>query len=149
MSEKETPAEKLARLESAREAHKAAHEAARVEQRVKDLEALEPLIAEYGEDSIAVLNVPFTAGLPTCFAVRVADSVEMKRYRARAKPRKADDHLAEHLTAANEELAPLVLVYPDAETFEKMCKVRPGIKAQAGGAAIRLTLASQENEGKD
>jgi hypothetical protein len=147
MSEKST-AELLAEREAKRAEAAHARQEAHDKQRLSDLDFLEIAEVEHGATNVDFVNVPFTPGLPTLVIVRVPSPPEMKKYRYDAKPKKPDDPLTAHITSANESIADMCLVWPAADVFAKICDARPGVKAQCGGAAIRLSLGHQEEEGK-
>jgi hypothetical protein len=147
MSEKST-AELLAEREAKRAEDAHTRQEAHDTQRLSDLDALEIAEAEHGATNVAFVNVPYTPGLPTIVIVRVPSPPEMKRYRFLAKPKKPDEPLTEHITAANEAMADTCLAWPAVDVFAKICDARPGVKAQCGGAAVRLSLGHQEEEGK-
>lgn len=117
-------------------------------QKIKDLDALEAVEDTHGSSNIAILDVPYTQGLPACCAVKTPDEIQMKRYRSTGKPKKYDEHVMARMAEANEELAAVTLVYPDKAVFAEMCKARPGIKAQLGQLASALATGKAEAEGK-
>lgn len=121
----------------------AAHAAAREEQELTDLLALDEAQEHHGVDGVAALSIPFTAGLPAMCAVRTPTAHEIKRYRARAKEKNPD------MPKASEEIASSCLVYPDRETFAQMCANAPAIHAQLGVEAIKLATGKSESEGKE
>lgn len=138
--------EKLAELQAAREARKAKAENASKEQLVVDLGFIDAFEEELGATNVAVLRVPFVEeGLPVAVAVRCPKSVEMKRYRDRLK---GDAKKADTVKAA-EEVGATCLVYPDKAILDRLAEHRPGVKAQLGLAALELSVAVAEAEGKD
>jgi hypothetical protein len=147
VSDEQTP---LQLAEARREARREVAAKARDEQKAHDLEALEPLEDEHGVHSISVLHVPHTVGLPTLAAVRTPSPPEMKRYQSRIKPhetRHGKPVTPDYAEAAS-ELASVCLVYPDADTYERLCTARPGLAVQLGVAAVKLSTGQAEDEGK-
>lgn len=138
---------RLEKIEARRAERKAADARAAEEQRATDLEAIDALEVEHGDSNIDTLRVPFTPGLPTLVACRCPSSPEMKRFRSRVKPTKGDKPV--DYVAPTEELALTCLVYPDRETFEKVCEARPGLMMQVGTAALKLGTAEADAAGKD
>jgi hypothetical protein len=143
MSEEERELSPLEKAHAERDRKKAEFRAAREAQELVDVLAVTDLETEHGDESVTVLDVPFTPGKPTKIAARLPTSHEMKRYRARVKGKDPD------AVAAAEEIADVVRIYPDKETFDALCAERSGIKAQLGVAALRLGAARSESEGKD
>ena len=116
---------------------------ARDEQRALDLEAIDALEVEYGDNSVAVIDVPYTPGLPTCAAVRCPKPSEVKRYQARLKEQKPDP------AKAAEEIAAIAQIYPPAgEDREGLHAARPGLLVQLGVAALGLATGKAADEGK-
>lgn len=132
--------------EARRAARKAELEAQRKAQHEIDIEALDALEVEHGDSSVEAINVPFTPGLPTMVIVRAPKQVELKRYRDMVKPRKNGEQ--GDSVAAAEALASLCLLYPDRETFAKICDARPGVHAQSGATAIQLAVGKSSEEAK-
>lgn len=113
------------------------------ERKAQDLAAIFDLEVQHGATNIAVIEVPFSSeDLPVCVAVRTPKSAEVARYRDRVRGDDADT------ARAAIELAESCLVYPDAETFARQVKARPGINTQCGVQAIRLAAGKAESEGK-
>ncbi len=144
--------EELEREEAARAERKAGVEKARKTQRILDIRAVNELEELHGDSNIAVVNVPFTPGLPTLVALRTPTEVEMKRFKFRMKAKSkggADPTVdTEDAISGAEELALKCLVYPDKETFEKVLEARPGVLMQCGSAALALSQGSAEAKGK-
>lgn len=137
---------RLDAIEAKRNARKAETDAAADDQRATDLEAIDALETEHGDSNVAVLRVPFTAGLPTLVAVRCPAPVELKRFRALVKPPK--DGKPVDYVPPTEQLASTCLVYPDKETFAKLCEARPGLHMQLGTSALKLGTAEEDAQGK-
>ena len=140
----ETP---LARVERLRAERKAAAQKAHDAQLAVDLEAIDLLEAEHGDSNVGVIRVGHTAGLPAAVACRCPKPVELKRFRALVTPK--NDRDRPDNVAPAEQLGRVCLIYPDAETFAKLCDARPGLQAQLGKAAIELAVGAEEREGKD
>jgi hypothetical protein len=145
----ETMAEKLAAREAERAARRAEIHEKWSAQKLLDLDKIEAIESAHGDTNIAILDVLYTEGLPACCACRTPEEPEMKRYRSSVKPKKDGEPLTNNMTSAAEELAHVVLVYPEREVFAEMCAARPGIKAQLGGLAVKLAVGRAETEGKD
>jgi hypothetical protein len=143
-------------IEEKRAERKAANEAARLEQRAKDLEAIDALEQEFGDSNIATLDVPYSPGLPTMIACRTPNEAEIKRYRHELKAKK-DGTMGDPVTAA-ELVAATCRVYPPRgkngeasdgdELYRKMLAARPGIHVQLGAEALKLASASAEDRSK-
>lgn len=134
---------KLEALQAERDRKKAEFKAARDAQELIDLEAIMQLESEHGDESMVVLDVPFTPGFPVKIAARLPLPQEIKRYRARVKVKDPD------AVGAAEEVADVTLIYPNKDVFDKMCALRNGIKSPLGVAALKLASAKSESEGKD
>lgn len=143
-----SPEDKLEQRNAQREERKQATRDAWSLQKVKDLDIIEEIESRLGDTNVSILDVEYTAGLPACCACRTPTEVEMKRYRHSAKPKRQDEPLTTHAATAAEELAAVVLVFPEPAVFAEMCAARPGIKAQLGTLALRLATGRAEAEGK-
>lgn len=130
-------------IEARREARKAQLESAKNEQIAIDLEAIDALEVEHGDSNIAIVEVPFTSGLPVMCAVRTPKPVELKRYRDRLRKNK-DQQLE-----AAQELAAVTWVYPsDKDVQKQVLEARPGIDGQLGVTALQLALGKTEDDAK-
>lgn len=138
---------KLEEIEARRAARKSQSAKDAEVEKCVDLEAIDALETEHGDSNIKVIHVPYSAGLPTCVAVRTPKPIEAKRYRDRVKPR-PDSKAAPDYVAAAEELADICLVYPNAERFKALCEARPGLATQVGLKALELSTGVDEAEGK-
>jgi hypothetical protein len=138
----------LQEVEARRAARKAQNQVEYETQRALDIEALDALEEEYGDSSVKALDVPHTHGLPTLIVARCALPVELQRYRDTVKP-SADGRKTPDYVKAGEQLASRCRVYPDKDTYAKMCEARPGIHLQLGVAALELATAREQAEGKD
>lgn len=132
--------------EAKRAERKAAANPARDAQRVVDLNAVNDLEIEHGDSNVGVINVPYSDGLPTCAAVRAPKPAELKRFRVRVTPKHEKDR--PDTAAASEELAATCVIYPDAETYARLCIARPGLAVQLGSKAVDLATGKAEAEGK-
>jgi hypothetical protein len=152
MSEEETTNTRLAAIEARREARNKALDSQRDAQRAIDLEAVFELEEEYGASNIAVLEVPYTPGLPTLVAVRCASPTEVKRYRDGVKE-KANGKPGDRIVAA-ELVASVCIVYPDRkspegqEMLRQILEARPILLVQLGTAATNMGAGKAEAEGK-
>lgn len=135
--------ERLAAVEARRAERKAALKAQEQEQRVVDLEAIDVIEETRGDGNVKVLSVPYVPGLPVLIAVRTPLEVEVKRFRSKAK---SEDK--EHAMHAVAELGETCIVYPDREVAKAIAKARPNLMMNAGNAAIELSLAASDAEGK-
>ncbi len=138
---------KLEDIEKRRAARKAELQAQADEQRVLDLEALDAAEVEHGDTSVAHIDVPYTSGLPTMVVVRAPKDAEIKRYRAGLKVKDGQLDTAAS-NAAAEQLGAVCVVYPDKETFAKMCEARAALKSQVGARASALSTGKAAEEGK-
>ena len=130
-------------IEARRAARKASIKAARDEQYAKDIEQVDKLEVEHGDDRVSVLNmVSFVQGLPTLVVLRTPSASEYNRFRTQV--RKANGK-ATLVGEAKDLLASSVRLYPDAETYERMREAWPSVHDNVGAEAIRLG----EAEGKD
>jgi hypothetical protein len=115
------------------------------DQRLKDMTALDELEEKHGHDRVASLDVPsFVAGMPTMVVLRTATKPEGKRFSDMA--RRATKNNA---GAAVDTLAAAVVVYPDRETYTRMCEEWPNLHESVGQRAIQMIQAKTDDEGKD
>lgn len=143
MSEDQNPLE----IVRARRAEREAEETRlRDAQLAVDLTAIDELEATHGASNVKVIVLPYTKGLPAAAAVRTPKPAEVKRYRDRVKPdRKGNPpDYAEH----GAELAAVCLLYPDKETYAKLCEARSGLPVQLGTAALELATGAESEAGK-
>jgi len=132
-------------IQARRAARKAAHEAARVAQAERDLEALDALEVEHGDGRVAQLDLPsYVDGLPTTVLVRIPSGIEYKRFRDQVRRAKSQVDVG----AAQDLLASVCVVYPDAATYERVREAFPGTHDSAAIAAIKLADAQRRDEGK-
>lgn len=148
--EKLTPKQEI---EKRRADRRAAEAAAAEAQEVADLTAIDALEERYGDSNVAVLSIPYFAGLPVKCACRAPQPAELKRYRDQVRPRREQKGGRERIAEVDyvppaELLAVATLVYPSEAIFEQMCTARPGLAAQLGLQAIALASAREEDEGK-
>jgi hypothetical protein len=133
---------KIAEIEARRAARKEATSKARDEQYAKDVERVDELEAEHGNDRVSVLKMPsFVAGLPTLVVVSTPTQLVFHRFRQMV--RKANGN-TEAMGAAKDLLSASVVAFPDAETYARMRESWPSIHDNVGLEAIRLG----ESEGK-
>lgn len=128
-------------------------------QRAIDLEAIMALEDLHGDSNVAVLDIPYTPGLPTCVAVRTPKPIEFQRYRdmntgKEAGPKKAIE--------SAETLGKVCRIYPpkveagsvDAEgeavqdLFPRILEARSGVLVGMGLAATKLIAAREEEDSK-
>jgi hypothetical protein len=133
---------RIVELEARRATRKETTAKAREEQYVKDLERVDEIETEHGDDRVAVLKVPsFVAGLPTLVVVSTPQPLVFKRFRQMV--RKAASN-TEAMGAAKDLLASSCIAYPDEVTYARMKDSWPSIHDNVGVEAIRLG----ETEGK-
>lgn len=141
MAEDDTKA-KIAALEAKRAARRDETAKARERQYAIDLEAIDALGIEHGDDRIGVLPMPsFVADLPTAVVVKTPTTALFNRFRSMVRKAKGD---AEALGSAKDLLAASCVVYPQPEVYERMKASWPSIHDNVGIEAIRLG----EAEGK-
>lgn len=135
----------IKQIESEREARKAALLDARNAQHVIDLEALNALEIERGDENVAAVNVDrFSPGLVTLVVVRPLSKHELKRFRDRVKRESGD------ASSAAEEAAESTLLYPakDSPEWKALLDAVPGMSVRAGVAAVQLAAGVEQVEGK-
>jgi hypothetical protein len=143
----DTPVTDLQKAEALREERRAARQKAHDDQRAKDLVMLVNLEDER-DGLVAHVEVSHVSGLPTMVIVGCPTKAHVKRYRDRCKPdakgRPGDG------TAAAEELASTsgIVLYPDADTYARMCDKFTGLHAQVGATASGLSVGKVTEEGK-
>jgi len=115
---------------------------ARAEQELADLEEIEKLRAELGRSNVALVEVPFTPGLPVLVAARCATPAEVKKFQDRLREEKPDH------AAAAKEVGALCRKYPDAEAWAKLIAARPIVAVQVGTAALNLASGKLREAGK-
>lgn len=115
---------------------------ARAEQYAKDLEHVDRLEAELGDDRVRILSTTsFVAGLPTLVVVKTPSVAHFSRFRQMV--RNAGQKNAK-IGEAKDLLASTCVAYPDEETYKRMCEEWPSIHDNVGIEAISLG----EAEGK-
>lgn len=127
-----------------REARKAELRKAAEAQRAKDLDTLTDLEIEHGDSNVGAVTVPFSPGMPTLVIVRCPKPVEVKRFRALTKA-DAKGRQPDALEPL-EQLARACLLFPDAETYARICESRPVVAGQVGAKAVDLASARDESE---
>jgi hypothetical protein len=132
----------LTEIQRKREERKAALQIQREEQYARDLEAVDALEVEHGDSNVAVLEIPFTPGLPVLAAVRTPTDAETKRYRSRLREKNAD------AAVAAEEVGLSCVVYPKGEALESVLSARPGLRVQLGTEALGLATAKAKADEK-
>jgi hypothetical protein len=130
-------------IEERRAKRKEAIAKAREEQYAKDLEHIDRLEQEFGDDRVTVLSMPsFIAGLPTVVVVKTPLSSIFNRFRSQVR---AAGQKTIAIGAAKDLLASCCVAYPDEETYKRMCEEWPSIHDNVGIEAIRMG----EAQGKD
>ncbi len=140
MADDSTVESRIAEIETRRALRREETAKARATQYEKDLEALDALEVEHGEDRISALKTPsYVAGLPTIVVVKTPGSAFMNRYRTMVRKSKGDH---EQWGIAKDLLADTCVIYPDKESYTKMREAWSGIHDDVGVEAIRLGEAS-------
>lgn len=130
-------------IEARRAARKAELAKQRQVQLAIDLEAIDAIEVELGDSAVAILDVPYSPGLPAVLAVRCPRSSELKRYQHRLRGKDPDT------AAAAEEIGAVCIVYPPAgELRTALLESRPGLTVQAGTSALGLATGKARDEGK-
>ncbi len=145
--EKPSPLTRKQIAQAARDKRKLELDKLEDEQAGIDLEAINLLEEEHGDNNIAVIVVPFTPGSVTRVATRTPKPEEIKRYRSRIRPKKMGEMPNLHDGAA--ELAAVTRVYPNDEAWALVLSQRPGLDTQLGLKAANLASGSEEEAGKD
>lgn len=144
MTDEKSPLEVI---EARREARKAELKKQRDAQRAIDLEALNSLEIEYGDENISALDIAFLPGQVTLAAVRTPTSPEVKRYQSRIRPTR-EGRLGDS-SAAAEEIGASCVVYPSkGEQCDALFAARPGLLVNLGMRALDLSTGKAEAEGK-
>ena len=134
-------------IEEKRAKRKADAEAARAEQYEKDLEALDKLEEEHGDNRVAALEVRgYVKGLPTLVVVKSPGKF-YKRYTD--KVRKAAGKNATAVGEAQDELGEACIVYPSEPDVRKaMFAEFTGTLVSAAMRAIEFAELEADNEKK-
>ncbi len=146
MSNETKPKTKTEEIQARRNARKEELDKVEDVQAAIDLEAIDALEVEHGDNNIAVIVVPFTPGSVTRVAARTPKPEEIKRYRFRTKPKKLGD--MPNTIEAAAELCAVCRVYPNDEQWARVLSERPGLDTQLGQMAVKLAVGSEEEEGK-
>lgn len=135
----------LADIEKRRAERKASLKEKRDEQYAKDLEALDALEVQYGDDSVAAVETPgYVPGLPTMAVSRAPTKDEYKRFRDMVVRSKGGPAQIE----AQDLLADSCVVYPDKETYKAMREAFAGLHVSMAVAAVKLADGKAAEEGK-
>lgn len=127
---------RIAEIELRRQERKAATAAARAEQYEKDLEKIDELESEHGDDRVGVLTMPsFRPGLPTVVVVSTPAPLVYKRFRQQITH--AGDNGVKRAEAM-ELIASSCVAYPERETYAKMREAWPAIHDGVALEAMRL-----------
>lgn len=133
--------ERLSKVEAERAARKEALASQRKEQRVEDLEALNALEIEKGDDAVAAVEIKrYSPGLPTLVVVRALTPAELKRYRDQVS--RGEDKVTPAEVAAR-----AARLYPDADVWSEIDRRFPGFAVRAGVQAVELSAALERAEG--
>lgn len=138
--------DKIRALQERRAAIVEQAQAAADEQTVIDLEAIADLEQAHGPGRIKAIELPaHVPGLPMRAAVKVPSEALIKRFRAGCKGGPDDNG---DPTAAGEQLALSCLVYPDRETYARLCAAFPVLAVQLGNLAIALGRGAEDQAAK-
>ena len=130
-------------IERERAERKEALAARRAEQRAVDLEALNALEIELGDENVWTIDVGrYSPGLVTLVAGRALNRNELKRWRDQSRGERAD------AAAAAELAAECVVRYPAQDAWRALCEAVPGIAVRVGVAAVQLAAGLEQSEGK-
>jgi hypothetical protein len=133
-------------IEARRAERKAATQKAREEQYAKDIEAIDALEIESGEDLETLKVNSFKPGLPTLVGVKAPTADYYKRFAQMI--RKAGQNL-EARAHAQDLLAESCWKYPtDPETRKAMKEAFPGVLVSIAVKAAELAELNSEAEGK-
>lgn len=126
-----------------RQARKDALAAQKASQHDTDLEALNAIEIERGDDNVVAIDVGrYTPGMATIVVARATSKLELKRFRDRTKGERADH------VAAVEEAAECAVLYPEKDAWRALCDAVPGLAARVGVAAVQLAAGIEGIEGK-
>lgn len=135
-------------IEAARAERKAKLAAAKAEQFAADLEALDALELEHGDDKVRRVDLnAWAPGVPTFVVVRMPSPIEFRRYQDQVKTQgngKPGD-----VVRATHAVADACIVYPDADTYKRVREASPGVHVIAGTTAVDMCAAKAAEEGKD
>lgn len=142
------PTTKIKELEARRAARLATLADQKTEQRATDLEAIESLQIEHGDENITTLTVnAYRPGLPVVVAVRAPTEPEYRRYVQMVRRAGQD---AEKRGKAGDMLAEACWAYPsEAEDRKAMAAAFPGLIVSVSLEAARLAELKGAEEGKD
>lgn len=133
-------------IEARRAARKAQTEQAKAEQYAKDLEAIDALEVESGEE-IATLTVNgYKAGLPVLVGVKAPSALQYKRFADQI--RNAKENLNKR-AQAQDLLAESCWVYPsDKDARKAMLEAFPGVLVSIAVEVAKLAELRSAEEGK-
>jgi len=131
-------------VEKAREARKAARAKEQRKQYAIDLEALDRLEQEHGDGAVGCLSVD-RDGMPTLVIVKCPSAAQVKRFRDMTKEVNGKSPDPE---PAAIQVGTACLLYPDKDTFARMCAALPSLHSQAGAKALSLAIAKEHDAGK-
>jgi hypothetical protein len=133
-------------IESRRAQRKAAAEEARKEQYAKDLEAIDALEVESGDEITTLKVASYKAGLPTLVGIKAPSETYYKRYAQMI--RRAGQNL-EKAAEAQEMLAESCWVYPaDKQARKAMREAFPAVLMSIVVKVNELVELKSEEEGK-
>jgi len=141
-----TAVERLAERKAAEAEREAEIAEERAEQMLVDLDAIDALKSELGHSNVAVVELPFTPGLPVLIAARCPTPAESKRFQDRLKEG-AEGEKPDPIAAAR-EVGASCRKYPDDETWARVLAARPGVLVQLGGEALKLVIGKTRAAGK-
>lgn len=137
---------KLDEINKRRAAREAAAKAAREARDLADLEALDALEEAHGADKVRKVDTPAAPPLPGLCIIRAPEPAEYKSWQAvtmRAAAKQAEK------TAAMEDLARDVLLYPEGDVYEKLCEAHAGLPTLIALEAVRFAGGAADERGKE
>lgn len=139
----------MATLEEIRERIAEARKLAKEKQEAQfaiDLEKYFEIMTERGESAVVKTDVErYVDGLPTLVVHRLPSPAEAKRFQQRTVG--VNGKPGDPIAAAN-ELAESCLLYPERETYKKLCDVFTQINMRAAQTAVAASEGKQVEEGK-
>lgn len=136
-------------IEERRAARKAELAAKKAAQAATDLEALDALEVEHGDDSVAAIEVGrYVENLPTMAVIRAPSAAEYKRFSDQIAKSVQKDNAQQRREAAA-MLAASIVVYPaDAGARASLFDAFPGLVNSIVIEATKLVEGKAREEGK-
>lgn len=137
---------KLEEIQKRRAAREAEARAAREVRDLADLEALDALEETHGPDKIRKVETPAAPPLPGIVVIRAPEPAEYKAWQAvtmRGAAKQSEK------TAAMEDIAREVLLYPDGDVYAKLVERHAGLPTMIALEAIRFAGGAADDRGKE